>query len=139
MHLPIEYNPKYYIIDSSKNLVGFNSKNYYFFIVDLYHREIPFKFILCGSLYYSIYTMEQLAYNKYICFYQEKGCYSSHYIASFCNIFSDNTFGEMFEFKNEIDIPDERMLCSTINSDKTYVFCQPYKKVGLYLIHLNYE
>ena len=142
-NLPEEYNPKYIIIDNNKNLIGFNSRSYYFFIVDIYKREIPYKFIYPGTLYYSIYSMEKISYNKYICFYHLRGCYSSDYKISFCNLFKednkDNTFDEMFLFKNDINIGNIQIYSSIINSDKTYIFCQPYKKKGLYLIHLEYK
>ena len=80
--------------------------------------------------------MEKFAYNKYICFYHLKSCYSSQYITSFYNIFKeDNTCDEMFQFKTKINVPNSQIICSSINSNKNYVFFQPYNKKGFYLIN----
>ena len=136
--LPKDYEPKYFIIDNNKNLVGFNSKSYYFFIIDVYKREIPFKFIYPGTLYYSIYSMEKLSDNKFICFYKIKGCYSSNYEVSFCSLFKDDKkFDEMFHFNDKLNIYETKIICTSINYIKNYIFCQPYKMNCIYLIHLE--
>ena len=142
-NLPIDYDPIYCFIDKNKNLVGFNSINYYFFIVDIYKRNILHKFMYPGSLYYNIYSLERLlSDDQYICFYQIRGCFSSNYEVSFCNLFKDDkTFDEAFRFKNQINItsPDIRIISTAINKNKNYIFCQPENQKYILLISLNYK
>ena len=138
--IPFDYKAKQLVIDNSKNLIGFNSNGHYFFIVDMYKKEIPYKFIYPGTLYYQIFSMEQLDNNKYICSYNERGCYSSNFSISFCNIFGDEFYKDMFKFqRRDIISEDKNIICTTINSTKNFIFCQPFKKAGLYLIHLDYS
>ena len=140
-NLPERIKPNYCIIDNNKNLVGFNSYYFYYFIIDIYNREIPYKFSYPGTLYYSIYSMEKLSYNKFICFYYLKGCYSSEYMVSFCSLFKDGIiFDHMFQFQNKfISIPNIKIICTTSNNQKNYIFCQPYHMKILYLICLKYQ
>ena len=85
--------------------------------------------------------MEKLSYNKFICFYYLKGCCSSEYMVSFCSLFKDDiVFDHMFQFQNKyINIPNIKIICTTSNNQKNYIFCQPYHMKMLYLIHLKYQ